>query len=202
MTPTVGLTLIGGGSAHSKGKGIRNTSAVPRLLPPRPAAISPCVSEPPRSGFAASHFHARQKTQAFDQDPLDSLARMMADQAFVHTISAMAHERDSVSHSTLAEIRRSSRTIHNGDSHQASHFSHRLRESATLRLAARSSEEVPRGPNPIAVAEIHERRKRNRAAVDLLEAWLHEDAEVERDSWSLLKSELDCDRLSSRRLWF
>ena len=40
------------------------------------------------------------------------------------------------------------------------------------------------------------------AAVDLLEAWLHEDAEVERDSWSLLKSELDRDRLSSRRLWF
>ena len=202
MTPTVGLTLIGGGSAHSKGKGIRNTSAVPRLLPPRPAAISPCVPEPPRSGFAASHFHACQKTQAFDQDPSDSLARMMADQALVHTMSAMAHERDSVSHSKFAEIRRSGRTIHNGDSDQASRFSHQLRESATLRLAARGSEEVPRDPNPIAVAEVHDQRKRNRAAVDLLEAWLHEDAEVERDSWSLLKSELDRDRLSSRRPWF
>ena len=202
MTPTAGLTLIGGGSAHSKGKGIRNTSAVPRLLPPRPATTSPGVPEPPMSGFAASHFHARQKTQAFDQDPSDSLARMMADQALAHTMSAMAHERDSVSHSTLAEIRRSGGTIHNGDSHQTSRFSHRLRESATLRLAARGSEKVPCGPNPITVAEIHERRKHNRAAVDLLEVWLHEDAEVERDSWSLLKSELDRDRLSSRRLWF
>ena len=30
---------------------------------------------------------------------------------------------------------------------------------------------------------------------------LHEDAAVESDTWELLKSELDRDRLSRRRLW-
>lgn len=201
MTPTAGLTSIGGGSAHSKGKGLRGTSAVSHLLPPSPVTTSPDVPEPPRPGFAASRLRARRTTQAFDQDPSDSLARMTADQALAHTMPAMAHERDSISHSTLAEARRSDRTIRNGDDHQANRFSHRLRESATLHLETRSSE-VPRGPNPIAVAEIHERRKRNQAAVELLGTWLREDADVERDSWNLLKSELDRDRLSSRRLWF
>ncbi len=201
MTPTAGLTLIGGGSAHSKSKGIRDTFAVSHLLSPRPATISPDVPEPPRTNFAANRLHASRKTRAFEQDPLYSLVRMMTDRAHAHTMSAMAHERDSVSHSTLAEARRSGRSIRNGDSHQTSRFSHRLRESATLRLETHGSE-VPRGPNPIAVAEIHERRKRNRAAVELLETWLYEDAEVERDSWNLLKPELDRDRLSSRRLWF
>lgn len=201
MTPTAGLPLIGGGSAHSKSKGIRDTSAVSHLLSPRPATISPDVPEPPGIGFAANRLHASRKARAFEQEPLHSLVRMMTDQVHAHTMSAMAHERDSVWHSTLAEARRSGRTIRNGDSHQASRFSHRLRESATLRLETRGSE-IPRGPNPVAVAEIHERRKHNRAAVELLETWLCEDAEVERDSWDLLKSELDCDRLSSRRLWF
>ena len=200
MTPSAGLTLIGGGSASSKGKGIGNTSALFHLLPPSPVTISPGVPEPPRSGFTASRLHAHWTTRAFDQDPSDSLARMMAAQALAHTMSAMAHERDSASRSTLAEARRSALAIRDDDSHQASRFSHRLRESATLRLETHGSE-VPRGPNPIAVAEIHERRKRNRAAVELLESWLYEDAEVERDSWNLLKSELDQDRLSSRKLW-
>lgn len=201
MTPTAGLTLIGGGSAHTKSKGIRDTSAVSHLLSPRPATISPDVQEPTGTGFAANRLHASRKAQAFEQEPLSSLARMKTDRAHAHTMSAMAHVRDSVPHSTLAEARRSGRSIRDGDSHQASRFSHRLRESATLRLETRGSE-IPRGPNPTAVAEIHERRKRNRAAVELLETWLCEDAEVERDSWNLLKSELDRDRLSSRRLWF
>ena len=52
-----------------------------------------------------------------------------------------------------------------------------------------------------AAATIRQRKERNRTAIRLLNAWLHGDAEVESDTRDLLKSELDCGRLSGRRLW-
>ena len=49
--------------------------------------------------------------------------------------------------------------------------------------------------------EVRKQRERNRSAIRLVNTWLHEDAAVESDTWELLKSELDRDRLSRRRLW-
>ena len=39
------------------------------------------------------------------------------------------------------------------------------------------------------------------SAIRLVNTWMYEDAAVESDTWELLKSELDRDRLSRRRLW-
>ena len=50
-------------------------------------------------------------------------------------------------------------------------------------------------------ATVRRRKDRNRTAIRLLNAWLHEDVEVESDTWDLLKSELGRDRFSRRRLW-
>ena len=65
--------------------------------------------------------------------------------------------------------------------------------------------------NPHVQGEATAAADRNRAALQLIEAWLHEDtpspgarlqsAESEPDSWENLKAELDRDRPSGRRLF-
>ena len=60
---------------------------------------------------------------------------------------------------------------------------------------------VRSAPSPVPATEVREQRERNRSAIRLVNTWLHEDAAVESDTWELLKSELDRDRLSRRRFW-
>ena len=57
--------------------------------------------------------------------------------------------------------------------------------------------EVPRMPR----TEIRKQSERNKAAVQLLKAWLRADASIESDTWDLLQSQLDRDRLSGRVLF-
>ena len=62
--------------------------------------------------------------------------------------------------------------------------------------------DVPHGSRePVSAGEIGKQRKHNRKAVQLLKHWMIEDAEAESGVWELLKSELDRDRLSGRKLW-
>ena len=62
--------------------------------------------------------------------------------------------------------------------------------------------DAPRGFRGSATAGgIGRQRKHNRKAVQLLKNWMIEDAEAESNAWELLKSELDRDRLSGRKLW-
>ena len=53
----------------------------------------------------------------------------------------------------------------------------------------------------VSVGEIGKQREHNQKAVQLLKNWMREDAEAESGTWELLKSELDRDRLSGRKLW-
>ena len=62
--------------------------------------------------------------------------------------------------------------------------------------------DVPRGSREaVSAGGIGRQRKHNRKAVQLLKNWMIEDAEAESGAWELLKSELDRDRLSGRKLW-
>ena len=62
--------------------------------------------------------------------------------------------------------------------------------------------DVPRGSREaVSAGGIGRQRKHNRKAVQLLKNWMIEDAEAESNAWELLKSELDRDRLSGRKLW-
>ena len=72
-------------------------------------------------------------------------------------------------------------------------------EPAELRTATASDNPPRPGRSP--AATVRHCKERNRTAIRLLNAWLHEDVDVESDTWDLLKSELDRDRLSGRRLW-
>ena len=53
----------------------------------------------------------------------------------------------------------------------------------------------------VSAGEIGKQREHNQKAVQLLKGWIREDAEAESGTWELLKSELDRDRLSGRKLW-
>ena len=62
--------------------------------------------------------------------------------------------------------------------------------------------DAPRGSREsVSGGGIGKQRKHNRKAVQLLQNWMIEDAEAESGAWELLKSELDRDRLSGRKLW-
>ena len=78
-------------------------------------------------------------------------------------------------------------------------FVRRLADPAEMRAATPGGHLA--GPGPLPAATVGQRKERNQTAIRLLGAWLHEDAEVESDTWDLLKSDLDRDRLSGRRLW-
>lgn len=43
--------------------------------------------------------------------------------------------------------------------------------------------------------------ERNRAGIEVLDAWLEEDEQEQRESWEFLKKALDEDRLSDRKLY-
>ena len=60
--------------------------------------------------------------------------------------------------------------------------------------------EARSAPDPVSATEVRQQKERNQAAIRLMNTWLHEDEAVEPDTWELLKSELDRDRLSARRL--
>lgn len=43
--------------------------------------------------------------------------------------------------------------------------------------------------------------ERNRACIEVLDTWLEEDEQEQRESWEFLKKALDEDRLSDRKLY-
>ena len=76
-------------------------------------------------------------------------------------------------------------------------FSDASRSRPVGSAAASPGIKVPRMPR----TGIRKQSERNRGAVQLMKAWLREDASIESDTWDLLKSQLDRDRLSGRALF-
>ncbi len=56
-------------------------------------------------------------------------------------------------------------------------------------------------PVDIAQTEREAQRRRNQAAIDLLESWDTDDPEEQRETWAFLKQALDEDRLSDRKFF-
>ena len=111
---------------------------------------------------------------------------------------ALAGGRGPDAESVTEDARRSGRRPHaSGDPRLL--LPHRPAEPAELRTTMASGNPPRPGRSP--AATVRQRKECNRTAIRLLNAWLHEDAEVESDTWDLLKSDLDRDRLSGRRLW-
>lgn len=111
---------------------------------------------------------------------------------------ALADGRGLDAESAPEDARRSGRRPHaSGDPRV--HLPRRPAEPAELRTATAGGNPPRLGRSP--AATVRHRKERNRTAIRLLNAWLHEDAEVESDTWDLLKSDLDRDRFSGSRLW-
>lgn len=49
--------------------------------------------------------------------------------------------------------------------------------------------------------KVEAQKKKNQAAIFLLDAWAEGDDEEQRETWGYLKQALDEDRLSSRKLF-
>ena len=111
---------------------------------------------------------------------------------------ALASGRDPDAESMPEDARRSGRRPHaSGDPRLP--LPRWPAEPVELHTATASGNPPRLGLSP--AATVRQRKECNRTAIRLLNAWLHEDAEVESDTWDLLKSDLDRDRLSGRRLW-
>jgi hypothetical protein len=55
---------------------------------------------------------------------------------------------------------------------------------------------------PVAIEEQRDEQiRRNQALIALLDSWEQDDAEEQRETWSILKRALDEDRLSYRKLF-
>ena len=114
------------------------------------------------------------------------------------TTDALAGGRGPDAEAVPEDARRSGRRARASDDPRLP-LPHRLAEPAELRTATAGGNPPKLGLSP--AATVRQRKECNRTAIRLLNAWLHEDAEVESDTWDLLKSDLDRDRLSGRRLW-
>ena len=94
---------------------------------------------------------------------------------------------------TLAETKRAIAVLkireHGSGSEEATHG---------WRLVRQDRKAEPRNKWDFAV-ELQ--KVRNQKAIELVASWLVADADIETDTWSLLKVELDLDRLSGRGLW-
>ena len=87
-------------------------------------------------------------------------------------------------------------------------------EVAWIRGDTRSGESVPEMPVRLRFAdnkqetlsvspaiEVELQKERNRGAMELVTSWLAADQEIGSDTWSLLKTDLEENRLSGRGLW-
>ena len=200
MTLAASLTLLGGGTAPAMGEGVGSSPVIPQRWQRSPTAMLSRMQEPPASCLAALRRREETVAQAFDQGSADLAAKAMAHQVLAHVWLTAIHGETSRSHLELAEAKWSDRLLRGSIGDPAARLYYRLNEPMEPPILSRDSD-VRSAPSPVAATEVRKQRDRNRSAIRLVNTWLHEDAAVESDTWELLKSELDRDRLSRRRFW-
>ena len=199
MTPAVSFTLLGGGTARAMGAGIASSPAIPRRR--RPSTAMPSrMQPPPASGLATLRRREETADRAFDQGSADLAAKVMAHQALAHGWLTVVHGEETRARFELAEAKWSDRLLRGDGGEHAVRLSHRLNKPAEPPISGCDSD-AGSAPSPVPATEVRKQRERNQPAIRLVNTWLHEDATVEPDTWELVKSELDRDRLSGRRLW-
>ena len=200
MTPAASLTLLGGSTVPAMGAGIASPPVIPRRWRRSSTAMLSRMQEPPASGLAILRRREKTAARAFDQGSADLAAKAMAHQVLAHVWRTAIHGETSRSHLELAEARWSDRLLRDGIGDPAARLSYWKSEPMEPPFSSRDSD-VRSAPSPVPATEVRKQRERNRSAIRLVNTWLYEDAAVESDTWELLKSELDRDRLSRRRLW-
>ena len=200
MTPAVNLTLLGGGTPQAMGAEIASSSAIPQRWRRFSKAMSSRMQEPPASGLATLRRREEAAARAFDQGSTDLAAKTMAYQVPVRERPTVVHGEKSRLHFELAEAKWSDRLLRGAGGDPAVRYSYRLNEPMEPPISSRDPD-VRSAPSPVPAAEVRKQKEQNQSAIRLVNTWLHEDAAVESDTWELLKSELDRDRLSRRRLW-
>ena len=200
MTPAASLTLLGGDTAPVMGAGIASPPVIPKRWRRSTATMLSRMQEPSASGLATLRQREETAARAFDQGTADLAAEAMAHEVLAHERLTAIHGETSRSHLELAEAKWSDRLLRGGIGHPAARLSYWLNEPMEPPILSRASD-VRSAPSPVPATEVRKQRERNRSAIRLVNTWLHEDAAVESDTWELLKSELDRDRLSRRRLW-
>ena len=200
MTPAASLTLLGGSTVPAMGAGIASPPVIPRRWRRSSTAMLSRMQEPPASGLAILRRREKTAARAFDQGSADLAAKAMAHQVLAHVWRTAIHGETSRSHLELAEARWSDRLLRGGIGDPAARLSYGLNEPMEPPFSSRDSD-VRSAPSPVPATEVRKQRERNRSAIRLVNTWLYEDAAVESDTWELLKSELDRDRLSRRKLW-
>ena len=200
MTPAASLTLLSGGTVPAKGAGIASPPVIPQRWQRSSTAMLSRMQEPPASGLAILRRREKTAARAFDQGSADLAAKAMAHQVLADVWLTAIHGETSRSHSELAEAKWSNRLLRGGIGDPSARLSCWLNEPMDPPFSSRDSD-VRSAPSPVPATEVRKRRERNRSAIRLMNTWLYEDAAVESDTWELLKSELDRDRLSRRKLW-
>ena len=200
MTPAVGLTLLGGGTAQAMGAGIASSPATSQRWRRSSKAMPSRMQEPPASGPAKLRRREETADRAFDQDSADLAAKAMAHKVLAGEWLIAVHGEESRAHIELAEAKWSDRLLRGGDGGPAVRLSHWPNKPTEPPISSRDSD-VHGAPSPVPAIEARKQRERNRSAIRLVNTWLREDASVEPDTWELAKSELDRDRLSGRRRW-
>ena len=200
MTPAASLTLLGAGTVPAMVAGIASPAVTPQRWQRSSTAMHSRMQEPPASGLAILRRREKTAARAFDQGSADLAAKAMAHQVLAHEWLTAIHGETSRSHLELAEARWSDRLLRDGIGDPAARLSYCLNEPMEPPFLRRDSDERS-APSPAPAAEVRKQRERNRSAIRLVNTWLYEDAAVESDTWELLKSELDRDRLSRRKLW-
>ena len=198
MIAAAGLTLLGSGTAPGPGTGVGRTPGPFHPWRSMPATTQSSMSLPPAVA-RAEHLGGRLTARASGPGSVDSMARVAAHEELSRKRQAVASGEESDFRSEIENARQSGRRLRgSGDSDLF--LSVWPPEPTGLRGTRRGSDN-PRRPDSRLAAKVRSRKERNRVAIRLLNTWLHEDAKVETDTWELLKSALDRDRLSGRRLW-
>ena len=198
MIAAAGLTLLGSGTVPGRGTGAGRTPGPFHPWRSMPATTQSGMPVPPAVA-RAEHLGGRLAARASGPGPVDSMARVAAHEELFRKRQAAASGEALDFRSKIENARQFGRRLRSSGDPELFH-SVRPPEPAGLRGTRRGSDN-PRRPDSRPAARVRSRKERNRVAIRLLNTWLHEDAKVESDTWELLKSALDRDRLSGRRLW-
>ena len=200
MMPAAGLKFLGGGAVQTIGAGIASSPLITQQRRRPSTTMLPHTRELPASRSATLRRREETAARVFDQGSAEVAANAMAHQALAHEWSTAIHGEKSKSRLELAEAEWSDGLLLCGLDDPAARHSYLQNEPTDLPFLIRNSDSrSPPSAGP--VTEVGKQRERNRSAIRLVNTWLHEDTAAESDTWELLKSELNRDRLSKRRLW-
>lgn len=200
MTPLAKLALLGGDAVPAIGPVPANSPMILRRWRQSGMDMSQRAQDPPASGWVGYQYRAKAAVRAFEQGTEDLTDKAISRRVRADARRAAAPDGLSGSDWERAKAQLADWLLHRGIGDPAAWCSHGRNEPM-------ESPELNRDPearsasDPLPATEARKQKDRNRPAIRLMDVWLHEDAAVESDTWELLKSELDRDRLSARRFW-